>query len=113
MPSPKREDMQWKRKQLRDISAKKRKEWYSEDKRYRIVWNAEYQGVDLTAYYGALYHAAVRPQHKDETGWCRITPQTKIYRTLKAAQRACDDHKNPPKSKAAKSVRRPRKKRSK
>lgn len=89
MPRPKKKVMQWKRKQLRGISAKKRKEWYTTDKRYRIIWNAEYAGIDLTKYYGSLFHASVYTS----LGWSRITGQVKFYRTLKAAQRACEAHK--------------------
>jgi hypothetical protein len=109
MPRPKKVLMQWKRKQLRGISAKKRKEWYSDGKKYRIVWNAEYLGIDLTQHYGALYHASIGPQTEDEVGWNRITSAGKIYRTLKAAQRACEVHK---KDSEAKNTRRTRKKRT-
>ena len=109
MPRPKKVLMQWKRKQLRGVSAKKRKEWYSDGKKYRIVWNAEYLGIDLTQHYGALYHASICPQIEGEVGWGRITSKGKIYRTLKAAQRACEAHK---KESEAKNTRRTRKKRT-
>jgi len=109
MPRPKKVLMQWKRKQLRGISAKKRKEWYSESKTYRILWVTECQGIDLTPHFGALYHAEVQ----EETGWGRLTGKAKMYRTLKAAQRACEAHKTESEAKGARRTRRTRKKRSK
>jgi len=83
--------LEWKRKQLRGISAKKRKEWYDSTKRYRIVWSAEYAGIDLKEHYGSLFHASVRAQTSGGPGWGRLPGSTRpFYRTLKTAQQACE-----------------------
>jgi hypothetical protein len=84
----------WKRKQLRGISAKKKKEWYDSDKRYRIIWRTECVGVDIKEHYGSLYHASVRADMAGVLGWGRLGKgPPKYYRTLLTAQRACEAHK--------------------
>jgi hypothetical protein len=93
MPQP---QLEWKRKQLRGTSAKKRKEWYDADKQYRIVWQAECAGVNLSEHYGALYQANRVERFESGMGWARLTNgPPKFYRTLKTAQRACNAHKFP------------------
>jgi len=83
--------LEWKRKQLRGISAKKRKEWYDTTKKYRIVWNTECGGIDLKEHYGSLFHASVRAQTSCGPGWGRLPGTIRpFYRTLRAAQRACE-----------------------
>ncbi len=83
--------LEWKRKQLRGISAKKRKEWYDSTKKYRIVWNTEFNGIDLKEHYGSLYHASIRATTSVGPGWGRLPNSTRpFYRTLKTAQQACE-----------------------
>jgi len=74
--------MNFKRKQrIKGRTAKTYKEWYSDCKQYRISWRSEVFDVAVSP----GYHACVRSGE----GW-GFAAKRGLYRTLKAAQKACE-----------------------
>jgi len=78
--------MNFKRRQKTGRSAKVYKEWYDETKQYRITWRSEVAGVATTP----AYHACVLCQRPDGREYWDFAECRRPYRTLNAAQKACE-----------------------
>jgi hypothetical protein len=80
--------MDFKRKQrIKGRTAKTYKEWYSDCKQYRISWRSEIYGVAVTPGFFACVRAVRDPYGREE--YWGFASRRGLYRTLKAAQRAC------------------------
>ncbi len=99
--------MQFTRKKKRGQNAKVRRTWYSEEG-YRIVWRKEVYGVEMpprffatvrvvVPNYGQDIHAPTfdseRPVAKTFLMWDFVDHKHHLYKTMKAAVDACEQHK--------------------
>ncbi len=77
--------MNFKRKRVKGRSAKTYKEWHSDCGQYRITWRRQVAGVEVPPGYWACCRCVA-----DQEYW-GYAYHRRLYRTLKAAQKACED----------------------
>ena len=75
------------RKKIRGQKAETRKTWLSPEG-YRIVWRNEACGISVPE----GYQASVRVDLPNGEMWDRVEYGKPFYRTMKAAQMACEKH---------------------
>ena len=73
---------------LRTKNGKTSKQW-SHELGYRITWRSRFKGITVQPY----YYACVKVVRDDGAVWWDFVNHRRPYRTLKAAEKACEQHK--------------------
>ncbi len=81
--------MKFKRRyKVKGKTVKTYKEWFDEERNYRIAWRTEVDGIEVPA----GYYACVRcvRSRVDRSEYWGFAHKRVLYRTLNAAQKACE-----------------------
>ena len=87
--------MQFTRKRKRGQNKRIQRSWYS-DEGYRILWRKQVHGVTVPARYSACIRSFV-PNYSGVEGinceiWDFVNRDRRLFKTLKAAEEACEKH---------------------